>query len=244
MSVPRARPTRNDGRRRARFATTRTGWAPIVLLLMATVASGLARAQQARSGGSASTLIVEQLQQLATERTDLQAQNAKLQKDLDDLRKERDALKSGQQALQRRAEQAAAGVRQAQQGILTQRQANDQELASWRTKLGDGVAAARKVALQLQAVESDRSALRQTSADRDRQLQACVVHNKAMYELNAEILTHFEKESWWSRLAVVEPVTRIKRTQLENLIDDYAARAQEQRMAPSLSAAVSGARSH
>jgi chromosome segregation ATPase len=211
------------------------------LLLLTVTVSGQAQAQEARSGGGASAQMVQQLQQVAAERTELQAQNAKLQKDLDDARKERDALKSGQQALQHRAEQADANVKQAQQGILTQRQASDQEIGRWRSKLDEVVAEARKIAQQLQEVEAARTRLTQTLADRDQQSKVCTDHNKALYELNSEILTHFDHQSVWSRMAQAEPFTQIKRNQLDNLLDDYRTRAQDQRVTPTSSGPAAAA---
>jgi chromosome segregation ATPase len=207
-------------------------WIGTSLVLLATGVSGLAHAQQARSGGGASAQMVEQLQQLATERTELQAQNAKLQKDLDDMRKERDALKSGQQSLQRRAEQSEAAVRQTQQGVAAQRQANDQEIARWRSKLDEVVAEARKIAQQLRDVETERTALSQTLLTRNQDLKVCTDRNQALFDLNTEVLTHFDHQSAWSRMAQAEPFTKIQRSRLENLIDDYKARADDQRVNP------------
>ena len=204
--------------------------AQFTLVLLATVANGLAHAQQARSGGEASAQMVEQLQQLASERTELQAQNAKLQKDLDDMRKERDTLKSSQQTLQRRVDQSDAVARQAQQGVVTQRQANDQDIARWRSKLDEVVTEARKIAQQLRDVETERGALTQTVATRDQDLKACTDRNKALYDLNSEVLTHFDHESAWSRMAQAEPFTKIKRARLDNLIDGYKDRADDQRV--------------
>jgi chromosome segregation ATPase len=205
-------------------------WVCIPTMLLATGVSGLAHAQQARSGGGASAQLVEQLQQLASERTELQSQNAKLQKDLDDMRKERDALKSGQQSLQRRAEQSEAAVRQTQQGVAAQRQANDQEIARWRSKLDEVVAEARKIAQQLRDVETERTGLSQTLATRTQDLKVCTDRNKALFDLNSEVLTHFDHQSAFSRMAQAEPFTKIERSRLENLIDDYKARAEDQRV--------------
>ena len=214
-----------------------------LLALTAALVPGLASAQAARSGGSQNTQLVQQLQQLASERTQLQQQNAKLQKDLEDMRKERDALKSGQQALQRRAEQSDVVVRQAQQGIAAQRQANDQEIGRWRSKLDEVVGKAREIAQQLQQVEGDRNSLKQTVATRDHELQVCVDRNLALYNLSSEVLTHLEKQSVFSRVAQTEPFTKISRTRLENYVDEYKGKAADQRVtAPSdLPAPAAGA---
>jgi chromosome segregation ATPase len=205
-----------------------------LLALAAALACELASAQAARSGGSANSQLVQQVQQLASERTELQQQNAKLQKDLEAMRKERDALKSGQQALQHRAEQSEAVVRQAQQGIATQRQANEQEIGRWRSKLDEVVAQARKIAQQLQEVEVDRNTARQTLTSRDQELKVCVDRNQALYNVSSEVLTRLEKQSAWSRVAQTEPFTKIERTRLENFVDEHKQRADDLRVtAPS-----------
>ncbi len=75
-----------------------TGLAAVVL---ATAASG----QTARSpGASPGAQQMQQLQQLASERTALQAENARLRADLEQARKERDALRQSQQQAQLQAQ--------------------------------------------------------------------------------------------------------------------------------------------
>jgi len=70
-------------------------------------------AQTARSGSNAGAQLYEQLQQLASERTSLQAENEKLKNELAQAQKDRDALKAGQQAIERRAHRAARNVKPA-----------------------------------------------------------------------------------------------------------------------------------
>src|ERR1700730_2180836 len=77
-----------------------------------TLLSVSAQAQTARSGGGASAQLLQQMQQLASERTGLQAENAKLKQDLEDMRKERDALKAAQQAVDRRAQISASSLKE------------------------------------------------------------------------------------------------------------------------------------
>src|SRR5882762_767084 len=85
---------------------------PLVFIVLALAVGPLAQAQSARSGGGASAQLLQQMQQLAYERTSLQSENAKLKKDLEDLRKERDTLKNGQQALDKRAKSSEAALKQ------------------------------------------------------------------------------------------------------------------------------------
>jgi hypothetical protein len=84
----------------------------------------------------------------------------------------------------------------------------------------------------MRQIETDRTALRQTLSTRDQDLKVCVDHNRALYQLNKEVLTRLDKHSVFSRLAESEPFTQIKRVQLENLVDDYQTRADEQLLHP------------
>jgi chromosome segregation ATPase len=188
--------------------------------------------QTARSGGGASAQLMQQMQQLASERTSLQAENAKLKKDLEDLRKDRDALKNGQQVVDRRAKSAEISLEES----VARSQSEGQELAQSKEKLQQLVGKFRETLQTLREVEAQQTTAKQTLAVRDRDLKSCVDHNIALYKLNQEVLTRLEKQTVWSRVAQAEPFTKIKRVQLENLVDEYKDRADEQRLAP-----VSGA---
>jgi chromosome segregation ATPase len=195
--------------------------AAIGILLLITAACMVdARAQQARSGGADNAQLTQQLQQLASERTELQAQNAKLQKDLDEVRKERGALKTGQQGMQRRADESQAAMRQVQQSVATQRQSSDQEIAKWRSRVDEVAAEERKISEQLQAVEMDRNALKQTITVREQAVNSCAVRNQSLFALNSDILGHFEKESVFSRAGQAQPFAQTERTRLESLIGE------------------------
>jgi len=181
-------------------------------------------AQTARSGSSASAQLYEQLQQLATERSSLQAENDKLKNELAQAQKDRDALKAGQQAIERRAQGAAAALAQSS----SQREATEQELGQYKAKMQELVAKFRETIDKLREAETAGAAARQSLAARDRELHACVDHNLALYRLNDEVLTHYEHRGFWAQLARTEPFTRIGRVRNENLIDDYRSRAQDQ----------------
>jgi chromosome segregation ATPase len=192
------------------------------------VLGGTVCAQTARTGGSASAQLMQQMQQLASERTTLQAENDKLKKQLADLTKDRDALKSGQQTVERRAKDASAALEHSN----AQRAAVDQELTQTKAKMQELIARFRETIVQLRAAEGESTTAKQTLATRERELTTCVDRNKALYRLNDEVLTHYEKQSAFARMAEIESFTKIKRVQNENLIDDYRARAQDQVVPP------------
>jgi chromosome segregation ATPase len=194
-----------------------------VLLMAASVG---VRAQTARSGGSASAQLMQQMQQLASDRTTLQAENDKLKKQLADITKDRDALKAGQQVIERHARDATAAVAASN----SQRAATDQELTQVKAKMQELIARFRETIVQLRTAESESTTAKQALVTRERELSTCVDHNLALYKLNVEILTHYEKRGVFTRMAEAEPFTKIKRIQNENLIDDYRGRAQDHRV--------------
>ena len=184
-------------------------------------------AQVARSGGGAgSAQLMQQMQQLASERTALQAENAKLKKDLEDARKERDALKKGQSALEQRAKVAESSVKQ----TLEQRQSQEQELTQTKDKLQQLVAKFRETLQNMHEIETDRVASKQSLSTREQELKVCVDHNRGLYKLNQQVLTRLEHQGVWSRVAASEPFTKIKRVQLENLVDEYKGQADDLRL--------------
>ena len=200
-------------------------WIAAATLAAATLAGspGLP-AQVARSGGNANTQLLEQMQQLASERTALQAENERLKGELADAKKERDSLKSGQQALDRRARESAAALVHSK----AERDSGAEELAQTKAKMQELIVKFRETIQKLREVETDGATAKQSLATREREVKTCIDHNLALYRLNDEVLTHFDAQGFWSRMAQSEPFTRIKRVQNENLIDEYRTRAQEQ----------------
>src|SRR5271165_1403989 len=193
-------------------------------------AASAAMAQVARSGGStgANSQMLQQMQQLASERTALQEENAKLKKSADDLAKQLDALKKAQGSVDQHAKESAAALAQAK----TQREADAEQLQQTKARFDQLVAKFRETAQTLRDTESDRTQVKQTLAARDHELQVCIDRNVELYKINGEALTRLEKQNFWSRAAASEPFTKLKRVQMENLVDDYKARASDQKVTP------------
>jgi chromosome segregation ATPase len=185
-------------------------------------------AQTARSGGGASAQLLQQMQQLASERTTLQAENDKLKSELADVKKDRDALKAAQTGVDRRARDAVAALEHSS----AEREATDQELTQSKAKMQELIAKFRETLQKMREIETDDTAQRQALATREHDLSVCVDHNKALYHLDDEALTRLEKQGVFSRVAQSEPFTKIKRIQLENFVDESRDRAQGQLVTP------------
>lgn len=185
-----------------------------------------ARAQVARSGGAASSQLQLQMQQLASDKTRLEAENAKLKKDADDARKELDTLKKSQKSVDQRAAESAAALTHSRSETASA----EEQLKQTKDKMEQLIAKFRETAQTLRDVEADSTTAKQTLSTRERQLEVCAAHNLALYKLNEDALAYIDRQGFWSHVAAAEPFTKIKRIQNENLVDDYKARADDQRV--------------
>jgi chromosome segregation ATPase len=203
-------------------------WIAVATSVSAAAVSNLATAQTARGGSNASAQLMQQMQQLASERTTLQAENEKLKSQLAALTKDRDALKAGQQAVERRSKDTSAALAHSN----AQRDATDQELTQTKAKMQELIGRFRETIGKLRDTESENATTKRTLETRERELSVCADHNLALYHLNDEALTRLERQGFWTRAAQAEPFTKIARIQNENLVDEYRARAKEQLIPP------------
>ncbi len=182
-----------------------------------------ASAQTARSGGGggANAQAVQQMQALAAERTQLQAENARLKKELEDLKKDRDAIKASQDAIDRRARAAQSELARG----AREKDTTAQELEQTKSRLQELLAKSREIVDTLRTVEADRNTLQQKFEVADTGLKSCGDKNRELFKINTEVLDRLER-----RGGPKEPFTQIARARLENMIDDYRYRADEQRV--------------
>lgn len=194
------------------------------------VASVAAVAQTARSGGAgaANAQLMQQLQQLASERTALQAENARMKKELAEMTKERDSLEAGRSGAEQRLRASEAAVTRA----ASERETAQGETEKLKERMQELVTKFRETATTLRDVEAERASFKQSLNEQNAALTACTAKNEALFKLNDEVLTRFENQGVLSRMASAEPFTKLKRVQLENLIDDYHYRAEEQKAEP------------
>lgn len=194
--------------------------APAMLML-----ASVAMAQTERSG-NADARVMQQLQQMSSERAALQAENAKLKEDLQRVQKELDKASSGRAALENRARFAEAS---ASRGEASGQQAEEQ-LERTRAQMQELVTKFRETAQTLRDVETDRATAKSQLTAQQRELKVCIDRNAGLYNLNSEVLDRMENRGFWSTLSEREPFTKLKRVELENLIDDYKYRADELRL--------------
>jgi len=200
--------------------------AHLMSLILAMVCAESASAQTQRSGGGEAQKFMQQYQQLAAERTSLQADNARLKKDLDaakaDLaaaKKERDAAKAGVGSATAQIAQAKSSQDTAEKGLEQTKQ-----------RFTELVGRFREMAQNLKDVEADRGKARSDLAERNRAFDVCAENNQQLFEINQEVLNRYEHTGLFTRISASEPFTRITRTRLENLVDETRERAEQLRI--------------
>ena len=181
--------------------------------------------QTVRSGGE-NARAMQELQQVAAERTALKTDNGKLKDEVAELKKKLDKATAEGAAVSARVKEleAAAG-----RGAESSKQANE-ALEKSRAQMQELIAHFRETALNLKTVEADRNNLRGQLEARGREYDTCVEHNVGLYQVGHEALDRLDRHGFWSKVGESEPFTQLARARLDNLIDDYRARLEESRL--------------
>ena len=193
------------------------------LIAIALLASATTASAQTQRSGSDATRAMQQVQQLTGERAALQSENAKLKEQLDKARKDLDKATAEKTALENKL-RAGAATAGREEASAKQSQA---ELERVRGQMQELVTKFRETAQTLRDVEGDRVAARNELRTQERELKSCIDHNAGLYNLNSEVLDRMANRGFWAAVGEHEPFTRLKRVELENLIDDYKYRADE-----------------
>jgi len=195
------------------------------LVLLSLAAPLLAQEARSGGGGGEAQRIIQQYQQLAAEKTSLEAQVASLRKDADAAHAELAAVKKERDALKARSAAAGAGIAEANAA----REAAEKSSEQTKARMNELVTHFRETLTNLKEVETDREQLRGQLRERAADYDRCASANQALYELNGEILTRYEHVGLFTRVSANEPFTRITRARLDNLVDETHARALELR---------------
>jgi chromosome segregation ATPase len=197
-------------------------------LLFALLWAPCVHAQTQRSGGEAQKFM-QQYQQLATEKTALQAQLAQAKKDLDAaqaalaaMKKERDALKA------RSAGSVAAAAQLAQ--VNASRETAEKNLEQSKQRTTELITRFKETIGTLKGVEADRDQLRRDYTELNVKYDKCAENNLQLFEINGDILNRYEHVGPFMKVSSVEPFTRITRTRIDNLVDETRTRAEELRV--------------
>jgi len=191
-------------------------------------------AQTQRSGSDAGMLrLQQQLQQLTAAKADVAAQAEKLKQENDLLQKQLQQLTGERGALKQRTAALESAAQRDADASKDTASANEK----LRGQMQELITRFRETAQNLKDVETDRTKLRGELSVREQDFKACTDRNEKLYQLNVEVLDKVEHRSFWSAVMEREPFTKIARTRLENLADNYRGRAADLRQPPESSGA-------
>ncbi len=187
-----------------------------------------ANAQVQRSGsGSDGARVAQQMQQFAAERLQLQSDNSTLKKENEELKKKLEKAGADSKALELRAKNLQTTLK----GRDTQaNQHSAEELEKSRAQMQELIARFRETAQSLREVEQDRNEARTQLKTRDLEVKTCAQRNVQLADLANEALDRYEHKGIWTSLSQAEPITGLKRTEIQNLVDEYRAKVDDLRL--------------
>jgi chromosome segregation ATPase len=197
--------------------------AALVAALVAIVPVSVAQTPRSGGGGGANAQAMQQLQQLGAERTQLQAENARLKKELDALK----ASTQGEQQKKGALEARAARAEAAAQRTAAEKAQSEQSAQQSRAKLDELIAKYRELADTLRTVEGERTALAARNAELGRASDRCAQANVELSTISLDVLQRYENAGFGHAVGRAEPFTQLTRTRVENLVDEYRARVRE-----------------
>jgi chromosome segregation ATPase len=171
---------------------------------------------------------MQQYQQLAAEKSALQAQVTQMKKDLDSAQTDLAAAKKERDALKARSSVMTAAAAQLAQSNEA-RQATEKSLEQYKQRMAELVERFKETIAQLKGVESARAQLQQDNGALSAAFDKCADNNLQLYEISNAVLDRYEHVGLFTKVGTAEPFTKITRTRIDNLVDEYRARAEELR---------------
>lgn len=187
-----------------------------------------AHASLRRGGGQEEALAKAQylLQQVSAERDALKEKNGKLQGKVDDLQHKVKELKKtlGRKKKDLSASDNALAQYKERSKLLMDR------LMTLRDKFKEVIARFRKTIGELRQVEADRNRLKATLQNRTHEVKACIKKNIELYQTDLELVSQYRHKGVWAALLQEEPVTGLKKVEVENAVQKYKSRLEKLRV--------------
>ena len=102
------------------------------------------------------------------------------------------------------------------------------ELQSTKTALNDLEVKHQATVFDLKVNEQQRANLTATSIQKTKLIDACVVKNNKLYDYGLELVKLYENPTDYKKVVLTEPFSQLKRVQLENILQDYNDKIDEQ----------------
>jgi chromosome segregation ATPase len=177
----------------------------------------------------------QQLSVLQREKAGLQSEKAQLEEKLKGAEASAEELKSRAAGAAGRAAQLQKELEVSRKGADGEKQAREaveKRLADLQRRFDELTARQQETAAALAGRDGEAKALGARLAAEQQRYATCGAANARLYLIGRDLLERYENKSCGAILLESEPFTRLKRVELENLVEDYRDRLDEQRVAP------------
>jgi len=212
-----------------RRQTGTMGLAIAVTAIIGGMAASGVRAQTERTGGGEAQRIMQQYQQLAAEKTSLQAQVAQLKKDLDTAQTELASVKKERDALKARSGVSAAATAQLARANESKESA-EKSLEQNKQRTAELIDRFKETIATLKGVEADRATLQHNNTTLNAEYDKCAADNVELYDISKKVLDRYDHVGLFTKVSTVEPFTKLTRTRIDNLVVEYQERAEAARV--------------
>ena len=166
---------------------------------------------------------------LASEKNSLSSQIESLNKQINDL-KNSASVSRKKGARVGELEQELLAVKEENLSLSTKLQTTQSNLEELTAKHRESLQS-----LQASIVQGDeyKTKFQKSASNVSRQsqlIEICEKKNMALYELNVDILERYKKKGVWSALFQAEPFTQIKKVEINNIIQEYKEKLDDQKM--------------
>lgn len=205
----------------------KNGNAWVVLLVVGALLSGSAIASDKKANREREMLRRAQieLQQAREQSAALEAEKNKSVKELEQVSKSGKAAEAKAARLARELKEE-----QAQRGQMeTELAAAKQRLAELESKVAELTGSLDETRRTLAGTEAAKKNLEGIKTRNEREIALCEDKNKSLYQVGRDLMVRYEKKSCEDVLAQREPFTGLKRVEVENLMEEYRDKLDEQK---------------
>lgn len=133
------------------------------------------------------------LRQMTLERDAAQAENARLKIEIEGLNRKH------------------AGIKKS----------SDSALAKSRESIAALNADMQQTMQNLRRTESEKNLLQETVVSQAQQIETCESHNVKLLQVNHDLLGQYENKGFFDAMLQREPLTQLKRVEIENIAQEY-----------------------
>lgn len=194
----------------------------LVSLLLAVSLSAMAADQNREQGHR----LQQALRQAQHEKLQLAQEKAEVEGQLKETQDKLDATQKKLKVTKLKSVEQLAKLSQDIDGVTAEKSALAAKLADTEKQLVD-------TSSKLRQTETDRRSLEVTGVRQRETIALCEGNNAKLYQYGTELLGAYEHKGCGAALLQAEPVTGLKRVEIENLMQDYRDKLDEQKRQPS-----------